>query len=399
MGTTPPTRRRKILDSGTSLQISAAAVADSEDLLIEIFMCIPVKPLVRFKLVSQQWRSLISDPKFIVNHARRNPSLNALLLKSQSKEHPPLSIVPFEGYEIPRTPPLQFLNKPGIDILHSCKGFLCYSVVHDLLTSYYVCHSASGRSARIRVFDQESVKALRSVCVAFDPLKSVHYKVIFVRQMSGSQMNRLIKIEIYSSETRCWKSVKEILIVPNNVEFENEGVYWNGAVYWYEDTRLEVLYFDLELECFKKLPTPQVSEDSPKMNLEYFGESCGRLHLITTRRSLRTQFTVYEMQRDKSDWIVKYQGDLNSMTLKYPKMVRGHIYRYYVYRPLCLIEGEKNEEPHLVIAIPGKVILYNLEDKGLKMLCDLLPAKSFCAHAISTNQFRTFQYMETLASI
>lgn len=48
------------------------------------------------------------------------------------------------------------------------------------------------------------------------------------------------------------------------------------------------------------------------------------------------------MQRDKLDWFVKYNGDLNFVTLKFPKMERGRIVKNYVYCLLCLVEGEKS---------------------------------------------------------
>ena len=67
------------------------------------------------------------------------------------------------------------------------------------------------------------------------------------------------------------------------------------------------------------------------------------------------------MQRD-FDWFVKYRGDLDFVTLIFPKMVFIQNVKYYMYHPLCLVEGEKQEE-NLVLAIPGKVISYNLKDK------------------------------------
>ena len=81
----------------------------------------------------------------------------------------------------------------------------------------------------------------------------------------------------------------------------------------------------------------------PKMNLEYFGESSGCLHLITTCMPIITQFTIYEneTQRDKLDWFVKYNGDLNFVTLKFPKMEGGRTVKI-VYHPLCLVEGGKS---------------------------------------------------------
>ena len=67
-----------------------------------------------------------------------------------------------------------------------------------------------------------------------------------------------------------------------------------------------------------------------RVNMEYFGESSGHLHLIATRRPVGTEFTIYEMLRDKSIWFVKYQGDLKFMTIKYLRMIGGRKYRFCV---------------------------------------------------------------------
>ena len=47
------------------------------------------------------------------------------------------------------------------------------------------------------------------------------------------------------------------------------------------------------------------------------------------------------------------------MTFIFPKIVFTQNIRYYMYRPLCLVEGEKQEE-NLVLAKLGKVISYKI---------------------------------------
>ena len=47
------------------------------------------------------------------------------------------------------------------------------------------------------------------------------------------------------------------------------------------------------------------------------------------------------------------------MTFIFPKIVFTQNIRYYMYRPLCLVEGEKQEE-NLALAKLGKVISYKI---------------------------------------
>ncbi|KAF5469337.1 hypothetical protein F2P56_013419 [Juglans regia] len=388
--------------STTRLQMSAVAVASNEDLLREILTRLPVRPLVRLKVVCKQWCFLISDPEFFISHARRNSRSNGLLLKCL-KQAPGLSLVPLEEYQPPRVLPFNFLNKRGTNVLDSCKGLLCYSMadLHDpMLISYYVCNLSSGDSTRIGVFDALSTTRGRVVFVSFDPLKSVHYKVIFIHQISSSSSDFLLKIDIYSSVTQSWKPAKDV-IVPYDAGFKNEAVYMNGAIYWYDQTRKAVWYLDLDAECLDKVPD---SMDWQKISsVKYFGESSGNLHLIATCRLQTTLLTIYEMKQDRSGWFVKYHCDLSVLADAFPRIFCAHYDNLHVYHLLCLLEGETKEEATLVMAVPGELISYNLKTNASKTLCQFgmfgVIYNRNGAYELETLGIKTYQYLETLARI
>ncbi|KAG6627805.1 hypothetical protein CIPAW_15G155000 [Carya illinoinensis] len=239
--------------------MSAAAVASSEDLLREILTRLPVRPLVRLKVVCKKWCFLISDPEF--------SQLKGL------KQAPGLSLVPLGEYQPPRVLPFNFLNKWGTSVLDSCKGLLCYSMAdlhNPKQISYYVCHLASGEFTRIGVFDVLSTIRLKVGIVSFDPLKSVHYKVILIHQIPSASSNFRLNIDIYASVTQSWKPA-EVVIVPYDAGFNNEAVYMNGAIYWYDQTRKAVWYLDLDTKCLDRVPDLM---DWPKISsVKYFGES------------------------------------------------------------------------------------------------------------------------------
>ncbi|KAF5441814.1 hypothetical protein F2P56_036964 [Juglans regia] len=389
--------------STTRLQMSAAAVASNEDLLREILTRLPVRPLVRLKVVCKQWCFLISDPEFSISHARRNHRSNGLLLKGLNQA-PGLSLVPLEGYQPPRVLPFNFLNKRGTNVLDSCKGLLCYYSMADLhnpmLISYYVCHLASGDSTRIGVFDVLSTIHVRVVIVSFDPSKSVHYKVILIHQISSSSSNFLLKIDIYSSVTQSWKPAK-VVTVPYDAGFNNEAVYMNGAIYWYDRTQKAVWYLDLDAECLDRVP--ELKDWLKISSVKYFGESSGNLHLIATCRLQTMLLTIYEMKQDRSGWFVKYHCDLHVLADAFPRILRAHYDNLHVYHPLCLLEGETQEEATLVLVVPGEVISYNLKTNAFKTLCRSrmigVLYKWNGANEWETLGIKTYQYLETLARI
>ncbi|CAK7341635.1 unnamed protein product [Dovyalis caffra] len=80
---------------------SAEIIAGNQDLLTEILIRVPAKPLLKFKCVSKQWLSLISDPKFCIWNASHqrilNPTPDALLLNNFYSSTPTFQFVPLEG--------------------------------------------------------------------------------------------------------------------------------------------------------------------------------------------------------------------------------------------------------------------------------------------------------------
>ncbi|KAM0985742.1 hypothetical protein ACFX13_013205 [Malus domestica] len=389
-------RSGKATDSG-----AAAAVASAVDLLLEILMRLPARPLHRFKCVSKQWYSLISDPQFRIDYVQKNPNhLLGLLLIIQGP-YSEFSFISLGGCgQIVKDP--KFLSTPNLKIHHFCNGLMCFSKPHmdsPQFTSYYVCNSASGHSKRIRVLESSTRKRLMAVNVAFDPSKSPFYNVVFVSEESGSELNHLIKIDIYSSETQAWRpSSKGLYIVPYDVDFDN-GVYWNGAIYWYHQRKNSLAYFDLDTGCLERLRMPLLSLGSYPMVFDHFGESGGHLHLVGICSPRTTLFTVFELQQDRSGWFVKCNGDLDAVAAAFPKMVTLKPSNPYVFSAVSLIREEKEEELSIVLTIPGSVVRYDVKHKTSRKLCDLPKGCMFNDFMAIQRRVKAHQYIETLDSI
>ncbi|KAJ6976543.1 hypothetical protein D5086_022765 [Populus alba] len=85
---------------------SAEVIGNNLDLVTEILLRVPAKPLLKFKCVSKQWLSLISDPKFCVSHTHHQPPTapSALFLLNYLASSPQL-IVPLKNEPMPITIP------------------------------------------------------------------------------------------------------------------------------------------------------------------------------------------------------------------------------------------------------------------------------------------------------
>ncbi|KAK6117898.1 hypothetical protein DH2020_048360 [Rehmannia glutinosa] len=244
---------------------SAQIVASIDDLLKEILLRLPIKSLIRFKLVSKQWHYLISNPRFY---------------------------------------------SKGIRIAHSCNGLLlCSSFqARDNNQTYYVYNPTTNKFPilpKLDVGDGISPR-IHGMSLAFDPAKSFHYKVVCVQGLRLDMVGYQYECEVYSSKTGSWRKCGEPLTA--HVNFE-DGVYWNGAIHWNNNgTGRDSLYFNIGNQMLRIMPIPPIDWDC--INNYYFGESFDHLHYIKIV-GLELHFDVYEMRRDYSEWFIKYNVDLH----------------------------------------------------------------------------------------
>ncbi|KAI3471028.1 hypothetical protein Pfo_027691 [Paulownia fortunei] len=340
-------------------QSSAQVIASIDDLLTEIFLRLPMKSLIRFKLVSKHSHSLISD--------REHSVFCAILIPIPLLASSLLSIK------------LNFTKDPsGISILHSCDGLLLCSNFRadDQNRRYYVCNPTTNKFSTLPKLDGGGGIWTRilGMSLAFDPAKSPHYKVVCVRGLG-------IDLGEYQSQ----------------VDFEN-GVYWNGSIHWIRKRNKHSLYFNPDDHQMPPqiMPMPPFPDSLDwRSNYYYFGESCDRLHYIEISRP-QIQFNVYEMKRDYSEWFVKYQVDLSPVVACFDQLDSYYFWHYYVFSIFTLVRGEKEEDSFLVLQIPGKAVQYNLVCTTFETLYEF---KEGMAIGPSGFRYAKFQYIESLCCV
>ncbi|KAM2657642.1 hypothetical protein EV1_012978 [Malus domestica] len=241
-------------------EASATALIDSVDFVKDMLMRLPAKRILQCKTTSKHWYSLICYPLFFVEYAKRNsnPPLG-LIMNGRTDPQPEFFFVPLQG-EI-RPPSYQtLLCNREIKIQNMCNGLLCCAEPHkdgSGPTSYFVCNPASGQTRTALVLEPQANLKLIAVNLAFDPLKSAFYNLIFVAEESlslGSQ--KMIRIDIYSSETQSRRQV--LVSVPSNAGFKNGNR--NAPA------------------CNRRAHT----------QVDYFGQSGGRLLFVGVCRQLNT---------------------------------------------------------------------------------------------------------------
>ncbi|KAM0966876.1 hypothetical protein ACFX13_022894 [Malus domestica] len=387
----------------------AEILANNENLLTPILLCIPTRALLRLKCVCKRWLSLISDPKFCDNHTFKNPYPNfSAFFNTTMQQFYRISIQNNENtFKSPSKHPEFIRGLPrSLKILQSCNGLLLCCTSHEITNlrstpTYYVLNPTTNHFVALANSPYATNStSLLGVALAFDPSKSIHYKVICVQCIAGSVVS--FQIEIYSSETRNWTLRKSTFDRPFHIDFSH-GVYFNGAINWISRTS-RLLHYHLDHEEGHGLVSrPPDYNVFRKREYIYFGESRGHLHLIEIYRPCFTQFDVMEMGRDYSGWFVKYHVDLDTITAKFPEMVPQHNLDdpseenwYYEFVVLFLVREENEEETAMFLYIPCKVISYNLLDRTCKTACELtLKGK----RSLQIGWRDTYHCMETLACV
>ncbi|KAK6155936.1 hypothetical protein DH2020_010184 [Rehmannia glutinosa] len=332
----------------------AEIVASIDHLLARILSLLPLKSLLRFKSVSKDWLSLLTNPLFCnLHYPNPNPAVGLFL--PSADDHQLFDYVPFSAKES-TSPPFrkpEFIDDiSGVRILQSCNGLLlCCSV-----DRYYVYNPTTNSCSELPKPD-ERTGILNGISLGFDPVKSRHYDVVCVWSLQvDCSDNSQFLIGIYSSETRSWRLCGDPFAAMVNFD---KGVYWNGAIHWLGIGEGESLYFNIDNQVLDKMPMLPLRYHRNSRSDYFFGQSCGHLHFIETPCST-IQFDVYEMKRDYSEWFVKYQVNLTPVVAANREMIWGHInpmgWYNLVFSVFTVVCGEHEEDSFLVLQSPKKII-------------------------------------------
>ncbi|XP_058222866.1 F-box protein At5g07610-like [Rhododendron vialii] len=393
-------KRTKAVLKVTPSDISPAAelIAANIDLLMEILLRLPVKSTIRFKSVSKHWLSLLSDTQFATNHSTRNPrpsSISGLYFNSQET----LNFVSLHGCRH-NLPSLSFLNGLGerfgtVEVAHSCNGLLlCYKSRMMRIDRHFVhynivCIVCNPTTKKYTLLPKrDGVVCGWSVYLVFDPSKSPrHYKVVLVGYSPGPYGP--YQIDVYSSESLCWRKVI------SHQEIFGRGIFWNGAIHWLTcDDFLK--RFDIDVEEIITMPNPQSPKILPRNKIMYFGECGGGLILIQSHSYCycSSGLRILELERDYSSWVVKCQVNLRALISAFPEMEsRRNKYCLHGFTVLCAAKGESERGLVLLLAIPGRIVSYNPKKKTWDVLRDLVPRE---LEALDLNINYAVPYIETL---
>lgn len=218
-----------------------------EVLLEHVLSFLPLMTFLSLRSTCKHFNSLIFSPPFISKHSSPSSSLPSFLLLSHPDFHLyyplydtllktwrtlPLSVSPVLS-STPATPHL-------LSISH---GLLCFSLPNS---SSFLVYNLLARSSRVVEFPEHPF--------AFDLLTLVStpsgYKLFMLGSPSGSSNNTFV----YDSRLHLWHRFDRVDSVLGD-NFLQQGVSYNGYLYFTTPEPFSVVCFDLESGKWEKLMT------------------------------------------------------------------------------------------------------------------------------------------------
>ncbi|KAL2335141.1 hypothetical protein Fmac_016354 [Flemingia macrophylla] len=360
----------------------SSSVLQNEDLVAEILLGLPAKELSKCTCVSNQWLTFITTPHFvqryIAHHHRSSSSL--LLALTSTLTHPrptwplnvqPLTLTPSEAHLSPLTRlNFDFLNAPDmvLNVRQSCNGLLLLE--RKIITGrqhekWFVCNPTTKKFFTFMAASDGS-----SCFLAYDPLKSSHFKLVKVlfrrlKRVALAATDHVsysfkYEVTVFSSELQRWSEVA-VRFHTEEMLNNSQGVYCNGAVHWFSNGEKSV-YFDVESERLKTYPMPKQMMIQPRgeYSVGYFGESRGFLHMILPRTMTGLWLEVLELEGDYSGWFVRFKVNLSPIhEVAFPRMNLDRFVRL-----LRIVRREKEEDSMLVFCVGERVFSCGLDDEN-----------------------------------
>lgn len=268
--------------------------------------------------------------------------------------------------------------------MQSCNGLLlCGDCVdQNCDRTYYIFNPFT---KQYRVLPHSQMKSsgfphLWNVCLAFDPLRSPYYKVVFFWWKNSDPDCINYKTEIYDSETSSLTLSEFDSCNPRDECIlwglaQGAGMFWKGSFYWCNLKGL-IAYFDVDRELVGVVPLlSSASANGDVVKSFNIAEYGGHFYLIERDWDVDpfgcNRFCIFEMDSADYSWIAKGQVDVRLNP--YAGSPCGSTFLPGHHYILFIIEKEDENEPTKVVPLTkeSSVLSYDLKDMSFKKIYDL----------------------------
>uniref|UniRef100_A0A5B6YSI9 F-box domain-containing protein n=1 Tax=Davidia involucrata TaxID=16924 RepID=A0A5B6YSI9_DAVIN len=339
------------------------------DIIFDILSRLSVKCLLRFRCVSKQWFTLISDPQSHLKRASRVLLLPLLACPAASSLDADCGVL--ERLELPFKRPSLGLKFSG-----SCNGLVCLRFCKDMFL-WNPSTRAYKNLPKPRFVHYNFLFGGLGYDSSIDDYKVVraavpcHYYItegIFFESSA-------IKVEVYTLRSNTWRRIHDLSNV--NLIYHQSGYFFNGALHWQMNRGYDtIVSFDfMEDKFLEMLPLPDEGEKNYVNNrLGVLGGClcmCRRDHPCVGNLEL----LIMEDYKMKASW---------TKLMDVPLDTRFGFYEFFVL--LCYT---KNGE--IILKFGGsELVIYNWKENTWRRVSIPKPK--------GMSQFGASVYMESLVS-
>ncbi|WRX24800.1 F-box domain - like 10 [Theobroma cacao] len=282
-----------------------------EELIMSIFVNLPVKSLLRFNCVSKLWRSLIIDQDFIEQHLsnqkKKDPQLLFATIISQSQVDLKSMYINVDradegtGEVVTTGLTITLTNLPGYDLSmsHSCDGVLCFYGPETII----VCNPSTREIRHFSYgFGWKGVPSGRSTTIGLGRDQvTKQFKIVRLFNRAPGNFD---ECEAFTLGPDPNVSCRRLGEAPYFVISLQSPIYVNGALHWITCVMRHIseasVSFDLHAEKFRAIPHPSC--------LNSHSDRCYMEALMPLRNSL----CLAELTANKKMNIWIFMKDCNS---------------------------------------------------------------------------------------
>ncbi|XP_076882901.1 putative F-box protein At3g51171 [Bidens hawaiensis] len=246
------------------------------EIQVEIIKRLPVKPLIQYRSVLKQWKSLIDSSEFIVQHNRAQP-LHLLIRHKVPSEEKYALVVDDDCFPHHKPPIVSPILKPGRygTMLGCSNGLVC---LHG---------SGQDKSKSLIVIWNPSIRKSVGIelCIGYDDVgfgvcpKTSDPKIVKIS--TSAPMDK--KAEVFSLSSGAWRSVPLNLHNITKFWFYQKHVVIDGVIYWLAfdcnflankgSWHARIISFDLTSEEFGEVDLPDYLAGPRDLNISNLKES------------------------------------------------------------------------------------------------------------------------------
>lgn len=276
-----------------------------EEILTDILLRLPVKSLIRFRLVCKSWFTLLKNPNFIATHLNHSSAYNCnhLLVHTQAENHA-ISLLSNKTLNVtlkidsPRTPKVVEREV----IVGSCNGLVCLSRDSEI-----VLWNPATKEHKVLPTPSISTECFNPLITCRSIGFGFHvedYKVVRMVNSNYLVSGKITpKVEVYSTSSGSWRVIDAI--IPCYVDQRKCSMVLKGVPYWLgfgpicpntifvprrEVLRDEfVLSFDMGNEVFLQVDVPGAKDYHCKYSkkLGVYNESVAIMYYPSYEKDVR----------------------------------------------------------------------------------------------------------------